>query len=417
MKLSTKLLGGFGILIVIVLATGLIGLSQMKAIQHDVDELAGDWLPSIKILGRISNQVNQLRRSELAHILSEDDAQMRELEKGMADAKAIMDKDLAEYAKLITPEQKEERAILGRFQDALKRYLAIHDQVESMSKANRNKEAAALASGEQRKVVREAIAVLDQLIAINEKGATQSADDAQQAYAFGRTTLIAALVLGALIGLGLALLLSRNVLGQLGEDPGYLQQVSSEVAGGNMDVAFKPVQGSGGVYGVLVKMVATLKDKISEAQHKSDDAARQAQAAQEATREAEAAKAQAEAAKAEGMLQAAAKLSDAVSIISSAAEELAAQIEQAARGSELQASRGGETATAMEEMNATVLWRWPRTPPRRPRFRTRPRPGPARAPAWWARSCARSAPWSARPRSSRPTWPVWASRPRPSAGS
>ncbi|MFN2269003.1 MAG: methyl-accepting chemotaxis protein [Desulfonatronovibrio sp.] len=41
--------------------------------------------------------------------------------------------------------------------------------------------------------------------------------------------------------------------------------------------------------------------------------------------------------------------------LSSAAEELSAQVEQSSRGAEEQKERAGETATAMEEMNATVL--------------------------------------------------------------
>ncbi len=41
--------------------------------------------------------------------------------------------------------------------------------------------------------------------------------------------------------------------------------------------------------------------------------------------------------------------------LSSAAEELSAQIEQASRGSELQKERASETATAMDQMNVTVL--------------------------------------------------------------
>ena len=41
--------------------------------------------------------------------------------------------------------------------------------------------------------------------------------------------------------------------------------------------------------------------------------------------------------------------------VSSASEELSAQVEQSSRGAEEQSQRVGETATAMEEMNATVL--------------------------------------------------------------
>ena len=55
------------------------------------------------------------------------------------------------------------------------------------------------------------------------------------------------------------------------------------------------------------------------------------------------------------MLQAAVKLEGVVEVLSSASEELSAQIEQSDRGAEEQARRVGETATAMEEMNATVL--------------------------------------------------------------
>ncbi len=42
-------------------------------------------------------------------------------------------------------------------------------------------------------------------------------------------------------------------------------------------------------------------------------------------------------------------------LVSSAADQLAAQVEQASRGSQLQNDRTAETATAMEQMNATVL--------------------------------------------------------------
>ncbi len=67
------------------------------------------------------------------------------------------------------------------------------------------------------------------------------------------------------------------------------------------------------------------------------------------------AKTKAERAKAEGMIEAAAQLEKVVEIVSSASEQLSAQIEQSSRGAEVQSQRVGETATAMEEMNATVL--------------------------------------------------------------
>ena len=69
----------------------------------------------------------------------------------------------------------------------------------------------------------------------------------------------------------------------------------------------------------------------------------------------EAAQQKAESAKREGMLDAAQKLEGVVEIISAASEKLSSQIEQSAHGSSEQAAMLDETATAMEEMNSTVL--------------------------------------------------------------
>ena len=60
-------------------------------------------------------------------------------------------------------------------------------------------------------------------------------------------------------------------------------------------------------------------------------------------------------AKRDGMLVVAERLEEVSNVVSSASTELAAQIEQSERGAAEQAARVTETATAMEEMNSTVL--------------------------------------------------------------
>ncbi|NMC48434.1 MAG: HAMP domain-containing protein [Desulfovibrio sp.] len=105
----------------------------------------------------------------------------------------------------------------------------------------------------------------------------------------------------------------------------------------------------------LRKMLDNLKVKILESEEKTKEAEEQAQKSQIATNEANEAKKQADLAKRDGMLQAASQIDTVVERLTSASKELSAQVEQAGRGAELQRERAGETATAMEEMNATVL--------------------------------------------------------------
>ncbi len=105
----------------------------------------------------------------------------------------------------------------------------------------------------------------------------------------------------------------------------------------------------------LKKMVENLKKMIVEAEEKSKAAEAEAARANLAVAEANEAKEKAAKAEKEGKLQAAYELEEVVSIVTSASQELAAQIEQSSRGTGDQHSQISETATAMEEMNATVL--------------------------------------------------------------
>jgi methyl-accepting chemotaxis protein len=71
--------------------------------------------------------------------------------------------------------------------------------------------------------------------------------------------------------------------------------------------------------------------------------------------EANAMRRKAESALHEGMMAAAEKLEGIVDRVTVSSEEISAQIDEINRGTELQKERMGETATAMEEMNATVM--------------------------------------------------------------
>jgi methyl-accepting chemotaxis protein len=196
---------------------------------------------------------------------------------------------------------------------------------------------------------------LQKLVELNKKGGADSARDGTEAYNRAYIILISVLVVATLLGVSICIIILRGISRQLGEDPGYLFEVASRIAAGEMDIRFKDHVGDGGVFAVLKQMVGNLKQKITEAEKTSAAAEAEAQKAQEATKAAEAAKAEAEKARTEGMLQAADRLSTVVAIVSSASEQLSAQIEQSTRGAELQSQRLSETATAMEEMNATVL--------------------------------------------------------------
>lgn len=105
----------------------------------------------------------------------------------------------------------------------------------------------------------------------------------------------------------------------------------------------------------LKEMVDSLVNSIQMADRKTEEAEEQTMKANEALQAAAEAQAQAEVARKEGLNQAAGQLEAIVAEIGSVSEELSSLVEETRRGTERQAARSGETATAMEQMNVAVM--------------------------------------------------------------
>ena len=105
----------------------------------------------------------------------------------------------------------------------------------------------------------------------------------------------------------------------------------------------------------LGSMVAAQKQALADIAEKEAMAQAETQKAVDATRQAKEALELAQRSKAEGMCAAADKIEDVVGVISAVSSALSSHVEQSRRGAETQARRLDETATAMDEMSATVL--------------------------------------------------------------
>jgi methyl-accepting chemotaxis protein len=197
-------------------------------------------------------------------------------------------------------------------------------------------------------------AIIADLIKAEEVLLDKRSKEAEDKASFANLFTLAGSLFALLLGVSISLVIIRKLLGQLGEDPGYLYDVASRIAAGEMDLQFKPHHGDGGVYAVIKQMVNNIKQKMLDAEAKSQEAQAEAAKAREASALAEEATKNAQS-KAEDILSAAQQLETVVEIVTSASEQLSAQIDQSSRGAEEQSHRIGETATSMEEMNATVL--------------------------------------------------------------
>ncbi|WP_419783367.1 methyl-accepting chemotaxis protein [Maridesulfovibrio sp.] len=175
----------------------------------------------------------------------------------------------------------------------------------------------------------------------------------ESANAFTMKIIIGAGAVLLLIVLPLSIYLIRSIVNPLTEST----EAATQVAEGNLDVSLNP-EGRNEIatlQNALNTMVKTLATNLDSIKVKEAEAQDQARIAEQAAAEAREAQIKAEGAKKEGMLAAADKLQGVVERVSTISAEVSSNAEEIQRGSEFQKQRVTETATAMEEMNVTVL--------------------------------------------------------------
>ncbi|OBQ54834.1 methyl-accepting chemotaxis protein [Halodesulfovibrio spirochaetisodalis] len=151
----------------------------------------------------------------------------------------------------------------------------------------------------------------------------------------------------------LCVLISRSILRPLGDATNAAQ----EVAAGNLEVSIS-VDGKDEVTSLqrsLTQMVVTFKRDKTEMEEKEAVAQEQATIAKQAAQQARDAMAQAEVATREGILTAASTLEGLVHNMNDEIGSLFEQNSNVLQGTNTQMNRISDAATAMEEMNATVL--------------------------------------------------------------
>ncbi len=187
--------------------------------------------------------------------------------------------------------------------------------------------------------------ILAEAEALNRSLAEQSAQDSMQ---------------GIGVGLGVALLaivllwfFSRSLVKPLRKAANFAGYVAEGDFSQTLDVRQNDEIGL--LATALRTMVGNLQEMIAQAEDKSQEAAREAEVARKATREAEEAREKAAQAQQQGMLEAARKLESVVKNVLASSDTLSSQITEARNGADEQSKHTGETASSMEEMNATVL--------------------------------------------------------------
>jgi len=225
LRLATKLVVSFCAVLALSLLIGGFSILKMHQVDRDLQEVTGNWLPSVQLVMTMNGRYSDFRITELQHVLSRDEASLGQREAEMKQLLAEISKLEAAYIPLIA--SPEEQQLWNGVKQSWQQYLVEHDKLLALSRANRTEEAHAFMNGTSQKLFDRADELLEQLVKLNERGAETSATDAEKTIDGARVAIIAALALTLVTGLLLAWQISKSLARPIHEAMRFADKVAS----------------------------------------------------------------------------------------------------------------------------------------------------------------------------------------------
>ena len=212
LKMASKLSLGFGIILVLMLASGLISLNRMNIVNDQSTIIAENWMPSIKVTEEINTNTSDFRIAQYEHVLSTTEEGMKKAENMMDSVLATMKKNRADYEKLIS--SPEEQAVYDSFSRKFDKYMESHKQLLVVSRQNKTEEAQKILHSSQA-IFDDFSADLLNLVKINVDGGNKASATGDEIYAQAKILIISMIILSIILGVGAAFLITKSITSSL----------------------------------------------------------------------------------------------------------------------------------------------------------------------------------------------------------
>jgi methyl-accepting chemotaxis protein len=242
MKLTLKLPLAFGACTLLIIILGLSNIYSMRSMSTNINEIATSWLPSIKELGILVREVNDIRRLHLIYSLTDNADLKAEQEKRAKSSLEKLENTKARYEKLITSD--EERKAYEEFKKAFADYLLLFQSAQELEKAGKRDEAVRMQAGTLRTTANTTIEALTRGVEINDKGAAVEAGNGQAAFENAKWLSTILLVLAVALSAALGYLVPRSITKPLSESVVFANRLSVGDLSSKLGITLKNEIGS-----------------------------------------------------------------------------------------------------------------------------------------------------------------------------
>ncbi len=360
MKIGAKLIGGFLIVIALLIAVAVTGFVKMRDINDGMTSMFDDRTVPIEQLGNVNKELYRIRGDVYKATLMTD--QMAAIEKEISAAKSAVDTDIKAYR--ATNLLDNQKATLVEFDRTWAAYWGEVNKCLSLIKAGKEDEVKALLnSGGSASNARKALdTAVETMITIQVEAAEGLHEDGIKTFQGATVLSVGMAALAAVLGLMVAIVLTRSITGPInkvktamnkiavgdptelvmvtsrdevgqmaasyGDMQKYVQEMaaaSQKIANGDLTIRVAPKSDKDLLGNAFATMVTNLSDLIGKVQENSAD-----------------------------LTAASEQLATASEQSGSATNQIATVSQQIAKGAEEQTKGIGGVKAALDQMSAAV---------------------------------------------------------------
>jgi methyl-accepting chemotaxis protein len=232
MKVGTRLMIGFGIMIAMLAIVAGVSVIQMRAMDNALNDVVRA-AKNMSLAEDIQGGINNMRRFQLNAIVTSGAEGLKVLEQVAATGRAT-DKIADELEKL--QRNTETKQLVAAIRELNDKYTRGNDKVMKLAADGKWDEVKAMVQGEERNIQRAAVAETEKFIKIQEGRKAAADKHAEEAERIAEIVVFSMLAASMVIGFLLSWFLVSGLTRQLGGEPAYAAEVVRKVSEGDYDV-------------------------------------------------------------------------------------------------------------------------------------------------------------------------------------
>ena len=224
MKISTRLILGFGVLALLIALMGGIALVKTSVVDEDLEKLVENQIPKVITLFEVKGEINLVARATRNLVITSDPGEIPKEVARIQEARKHISLRLEKLGSDVKSDAA--KAALAKINDSRGKYVAQLDKFMDLAAAAKIDEAKALLLGEMRSVQQAYFTALDDMIKLQDEHMDASAKDAHDAVASMKLMLMIAMAFALVAAVLMGLWIIRAVTQPIKQAVGIARAVA-----------------------------------------------------------------------------------------------------------------------------------------------------------------------------------------------